>query len=139
MSVSDRLFATPRPRIEDFDFGRETAEVFDDMLERSVPLYEEQQRMVGELAADFVADGGTLYDLGCSTCTSFLHVARCLPPEVRLRFVGVDSSGEMLDIARQKLTEAAFPHLTSRLHLRRACAVLVLLLGRLGPAGARGG
>jgi tRNA (cmo5U34)-methyltransferase len=110
MSDADRLFAAPRPRIEDFDFGRETAVVFDDMLERSVPLYEEQQRMVGELAADFATDGSRLYDLGCSTCTSFLHVARCLPPELRLRFVGVDSSPEMLDLARRKLAEAAFPH-----------------------------
>jgi tRNA (cmo5U34)-methyltransferase len=106
----DRLFAAPRGRIDDFDFGRDTAQVFDDMLERSVPLYAEQQRLVGELAADFAAAGTTLYDLGCSTGTSFLHVARCLPPGVKLRFVGCDSSPEMLDLARQKLTASGFPH-----------------------------
>jgi tRNA (cmo5U34)-methyltransferase len=109
-NATDRLFAAPRPRIDDFDFGRDTALVFDDMLQRSVPLYEEQQRLVGELAADFAADGTTLYDLGCSTGTSLLHVARYLPPEVQLRFVGFDSSPEMLDLARQKLTAAGFAH-----------------------------
>jgi tRNA (cmo5U34)-methyltransferase len=106
---SDKLFAAPRARIDDFNFGRDTAVVFDDMLERSVPLYQEQQRMVGELAADFAVDGTALYDLGCSTCTSFLNVARYLPRESGLRFVGVDSSPEMLEVARQKLVESAFP------------------------------
>jgi tRNA (cmo5U34)-methyltransferase len=34
----DRLFAEPREQIHDFDFGTETAAVFDDMLDRSVPF-----------------------------------------------------------------------------------------------------
>ena len=104
----DRLFAVPRP-VEDFDFGRDTAQVFDDMLERSVPFYEEQQRMIAELAADFVAPATVVYDLGCSTCTSFLQIGRALPAGTDVRFVGFDSSAEMLERARSKLEEAAFP------------------------------
>ena len=42
---SDRLFADPRKRIDDFNFGKDTAVVFDDMLGRSVPFYDEIQRM----------------------------------------------------------------------------------------------
>ena len=53
----DRLFAESRPRAEDFEFGRDTAAVFDDMLDRSVPFYAEIQRMIGELAADFAVSG----------------------------------------------------------------------------------
>ena len=30
---------------KDFDFGEDTAKVFDDMLDRSVPFYAETQRM----------------------------------------------------------------------------------------------
>jgi tRNA (cmo5U34)-methyltransferase len=107
-SDADRLFATPRKRVDDFDFGGDTAVVFDDMLERSVPFYAEIQRMVAELAADFAVDGTAIYDLGCSTCTSFLRVAEVLPADCAVRFVGVDSSPEMLEIARDKLEEASF-------------------------------
>src|SRR5262249_26440413 len=86
--------------------GRETATVFDDMLERSVPYYEEIQRMSAQLASDFAAEGTTIYDLGCSTCTSFLNIERVLPPDIAVRYVGIDSSQELLDIARSKLEDA---------------------------------
>lgn len=106
----DRLFAAPRPQIDDFNFGQETAVVFDDMLGRSVPFYDEVQRMVGEIGADFAAPGTTVYDLGCSTCTTFLQISRFLPPGLDVRFVGIDSSKEMLEIARAKLAQEGFPY-----------------------------
>jgi len=104
----DQIFAAPKERVEDFHFGRETAQVFDDMLDRSVPFYGEQQRLVAELAADFATDGSVIYDLGCSTGTSFLAIDAFLPAGVEPRFVGVDSSTEMLEIAERKLREANF-------------------------------
>jgi len=104
----DSLFATPKKAVDDFDFGAETAGVFDDMLERSVPFYSETQRMVGELVADFAMENTNIYDLGCSTGTTFLNVGRQLPPELNARFVGIDSSPEMLEQAREKLSEAGF-------------------------------
>jgi len=106
----DALFANPRPKIEDFDFGRETAAVFDDMLDRSVPFYEEIQRMVAELAVDFAAPGTAIYDLGCSTCTSFLQIDAVLAADAGVKFVGIDSSDEMLLRARAKLEQAGFAH-----------------------------
>jgi len=102
---TDKIFAVPRPRIDDFNFGEETAVVFDDMLGRSVPFYDEVQRMVGELAADFAAEGTNVYDLGCSTGTTVLAIDQLMPPELDVRYVGIDSSREMLEIARQKLAE----------------------------------
>jgi len=105
----DRLFAEPRAMIPDFDFGAKTASVFDDMLGRSVPYYEEIQRLTAELAVDFVTPGSTITDLGCSTCTSFLQIGALLPRDMDVRFVGVDSSQEMLERANQKLVESKFP------------------------------
>ena len=49
---TDKLFAVPRSQASDFDFGKDTVAVFDDMLDRSVPFYREIQRMVSELVAD---------------------------------------------------------------------------------------
>lgn len=49
----DRIFAGPASQQSDFKFDARTASVFDDMVGRSVPFYDEIQRMVTELAADF--------------------------------------------------------------------------------------
>ena len=70
------------------------------MLDRSVPFYAEIQRMLGELAADFAVDGTTIYDLGCSTANTFLSVGAMLRPELDVRFVGLDSSEDMLQQGR---------------------------------------
>jgi tRNA (cmo5U34)-methyltransferase len=133
--ITDRIFYEPRPRLDDFHFGKETAVVFDDMLERSVPYYDEIQRMVGELVADFAVDGKNIYDLGCSTATTFLNLARLLPEGVEPRFIGVDSSPEMLEIAGKKLSEAGFARpfelrcgdLNRGVQIEEACVVLLVL------------
>jgi tRNA (cmo5U34)-methyltransferase len=109
-AARDAIFKAPRKRIDDFAFGKETAAVFDDMLDRSVPFYGEFQRMVAELSADFAQEGTAIYDLGCSTCTSLLHIAKALPKDRHVRFVGIDYSPEMLERGRRKLEESGFPH-----------------------------
>jgi tRNA (cmo5U34)-methyltransferase len=91
--LRDEVYRSSRP-IGDFQFNEEVASVFDDMVGRSVPFYDEIQRMVQELAADFAVPQTTLYDLGCSTGTTFLQ----LDPSLRegVRFVGIDNSADML-------------------------------------------
>lgn len=104
--TQDKLFSQKQDSIDDFDFGKETAAVFDDMLVRSVPFYSEMQRMIAEVAADYAVEDTHLYDLGCSTCTSFLQLDPVLPG--RVRFMGVDFSLEMLDRGREKLAQHGF-------------------------------
>src|SRR3989338_4680009 len=99
----DKLFRKRQRLIKDFTFGRQTSVVFDDMLERSVPFYAEMQRMISEIAADFAVEGTHLYDLGCSTGNTFLTLDPVVPKDVR--FIGVDSSQEMLNRTREKLTQ----------------------------------
>jgi len=131
----DRIYAQECRRLADFNFGRETAAVFDDMLDRSVPLYGEIQRMVGELVGDFAADGTNVYDLGCSTCNTFLASAVFLPENIDVRFVGIDSSPQMLEKARQKLDAAGFNRpfelargdLNQGLRIENASVVLLIL------------
>src|SRR6185436_5190165 len=101
---TDRIFAEPAARVTDFVFDGRTAGVFDDMLGRSVPFYDEMQRMTGELAADFAVPGTRLYDLGCSTGTTLEALHPLVDPSVR--FVGIDSSPEMLVKAKDKLAPA---------------------------------
>lgn len=49
----DRVFADANRPLGDFNFNNEIAGVFDDMVSRSVPFYDEIQRMVCEVAGDF--------------------------------------------------------------------------------------
>ncbi len=100
----DKIFSKRRHLVKDFDFGKKTAAVFDDMLCRSVPLYADIQRMLGEIVTDFAQEGTNLYDLGCSTCNTLLTLDHRLAPGVR--FVGVDSSADMLRLGREKLVKA---------------------------------
>lgn len=88
-------------KASDFKFNSKVAGVFDDMVNRSVPYYEEIQRMISELAADHSA-GGHIYDLGCSTGTTMLHMDQTVAGNIN--FVGIDDSQDMLEKCRQKLT-----------------------------------
>lgn len=85
---------------QDFCFDKQVAGVFDDMVERSVPFYQEIQRMVGELAAGYVEPETHLCDLGCATGTTLALLDGILPGDVM--FTGVDNSPEMLEKCRAK-------------------------------------
>lgn len=101
----DRLFADTAPSIKDFNFGKETAAVFDDMLARSVPFYDEIQRMITEMVDDLGVDGTNVYDLGCSTCATFRHLAQTTKD---VTFIGIDDSAAMLERAEKELRAVGF-------------------------------
>jgi tRNA (cmo5U34)-methyltransferase len=97
----DRVFDSPIEHVGDFVFDEAVAEVFDDMVSRSVPQYREIQRMLVELAGSFATEGSGIYDLGCSTGTTLALLHKSLP--VKARLCGVDASAAMLDQCREKL------------------------------------
>ncbi|HTD87589.1 MAG TPA: carboxy-S-adenosyl-L-methionine synthase CmoA [Candidatus Binatia bacterium] len=99
--MTDEVFKRNMASVADFEFGEKVASVFDDMLTRSVPFYEEIQRMIGEMARDFAVEGSRIYDLGCSTGTTLILLDGHVPKGVS--FVGVDNSEEMLKRCRTKL------------------------------------
>ena len=101
-SKKDKLFAgTEAPFI--FEFDESVATVFDDMLARSVPMYQECQKLVVEMAVRFIQNGSNVFDLGCSTGTLIKLLATSLPEESDVLFVGVDNSAPMLARAKKKL------------------------------------
>ena len=105
LSARDEVFRVAQT-VGDFSFGEKVASVFDDMLDRSVPFYQEIQRMIAEIAADFAVGGTNIYDLGCSTGTTLLNLNVVVAKGVK--FIGVDNSEEMLKRCRQKLVEHGF-------------------------------
>lgn len=97
----DKLFDSSDRLERDFTFDERTAEVFDDMVSRSVPLYPELQKMLVQLGSCFAQADSTIYDLGCATGTTLLGLAKAVPSSVHL--VGVDLSKPMLEETAKKL------------------------------------
>jgi len=129
MKKKDKVFLAGNKPARDFEFNQEVAEVFDDMLERSVPFYAEQLNMVTDIGKRFYIPGTKVYDLGCSTATMMIDLGRKLPPSARM--VGYDNSLPMLERARKKIAEN---HFEQRIEVRRgelngALSELPLILG----------
>ncbi len=97
----DDVFAREHEPVGDFTFNATVANVFDDMVSRSVPYYEEMQRMVCELAQDFAQPKTNLYDIGCSTATTLLTLDGMIDADVN--FIGIDNAPDMLRKATQKI------------------------------------
>jgi len=100
----DKVFDEQVKVVPDFKFTAKVANVFDDMVNRSVPFYGEIQRMVAELAADYAQEGTNVYDLGCSTGTTMIGMDTLVPGEIP--FIGVDDSEDMLLKCDEKLKNA---------------------------------
>ncbi|NOT13272.1 MAG: carboxy-S-adenosyl-L-methionine synthase CmoA [Methylococcaceae bacterium] len=105
MTDKDKIFQQTGPA-EDFAFDERVAQVFDNMVSRSVPFYNEIQRIQADLIMDFLPeDSGVVCDLGCSTGTTIEHLTKHSRCPENARFFGYDNAESMLDKARIKLSD----------------------------------
>ncbi|MDW7772269.1 MAG: carboxy-S-adenosyl-L-methionine synthase CmoA [Desulfobulbaceae bacterium] len=100
MMKKDKLFDSKGIN-EDFTFNDRVAEVFDDMLSRSVPFYSAVIDGIAELLRQQAPPGSIVYDLGCSTGTTLLELSRRLV-DMDLEYRGIDIAPAMLEKARRK-------------------------------------
>ena len=82
------------PSIEAFRFDQSVADVFQDMIERSVPGYGVVLQLIGVLAEKYGQQDTRAYDLGCSLGASTLQLRRHLPDGCHV--IGVDNSEAMV-------------------------------------------
>ncbi len=102
--MRDELFRKPVRALTDFEFNEDVAAVFDDMLSRSIPFYDEVHRMIVDFVEAFYQPQSALIDLGCSTGATLAKIADDSQVDIH-RFVGVDDSEPMLDRARQRFSD----------------------------------
>ncbi|HPE61155.1 MAG TPA: carboxy-S-adenosyl-L-methionine synthase CmoA [Thiolinea sp.] len=103
----DALFAHPQP-VVDFAFNAAVADVFPDMVRRSIPGYETIISQLGVLARRYVRPQTRVYDLGCSLGAATLAMASQVR-EPGVRWVGVDSSAAMVDRCAQRFARHLAP------------------------------
>ncbi|MDG6334379.1 carboxy-S-adenosyl-L-methionine synthase CmoA [Glaesserella parasuis] len=98
----DTLFSAPIEKLGDFTFDESVAEVFPDMIQRSVPGYSNIITAIGMLASRFVTDQSNVYDLGCSRGAGILSIRRNVE-KAGVRIIGVDNSEPMVERCRRHL------------------------------------
>ncbi|TNG91819.1 carboxy-S-adenosyl-L-methionine synthase CmoA [Pasteurellaceae bacterium USgator11] len=92
----DTIFSAPIEKIGDFTFDEAVADVFPDMIQRSVPGYSNIITAIGMLAQRFVQPNSYVYDLGCSRGAATLSARRNIKqPNVKL--IAVDNSPAMVE------------------------------------------
>lgn len=102
MSDRDTLFSAPIAKLGDWTFDERVAEVFPDMIQRSVPGYSNIISMIGMLAERFVQPNSAVYDLGCSLGAATLSVRRNIHVP-GCTIVAVDNSPAMVERCRRHL------------------------------------
>ena len=102
MSNRDTLFSAPIARLGDWTFDERVAEVFPDMIQRSVPGYSNIISMIGMLAERFVTPASQVYDLGCSLGAATLSVRRNIHHD-DCKIIAVDNSPAMVERCRRHL------------------------------------
>ena len=96
--MKDKVFNKPIEK--KFEFDEAVASVFDDMLSRSVPFYDEVRKLVISLILSEQEEGKKVLDLGSSTAKFLLDLHSKM--DVGMKLKGLDNSQAMLDRAEQK-------------------------------------
>ncbi|MBK5968017.1 MULTISPECIES: carboxy-S-adenosyl-L-methionine synthase CmoA [Thiorhodovibrio] len=98
----DRLYAASDAAPGDFCFDASVAQVFPDMIARSVPCYRDLVALMALVGGRFLSPGARCFDLGCSLgAVSAALLAHHQDSDLRL--VAVDNSQAMIDRLSQRM------------------------------------
>ncbi len=106
---SDNIFAKPMQSVKDFAFDEAVADVFPDMIQRSVPGYESIIHTIGEIASRHVTTHSRVYDLGSSLGAASLSIARATA-EHPCEIIAVDNSQAMTDRCKRIVAGFSLPN-----------------------------
>jgi tRNA (cmo5U34)-methyltransferase len=102
--TKDRIYREPRCHVPPFEFDEHVASVFDDMIRRSVPFYQEIIDRQVQLIVRHYRPGTRIYDLGCSNGNLGLALFGRMR-EAPFEMIAVDNSVPMLDAYRARLVD----------------------------------
>ncbi len=104
LTSKDKVFAKPLTSVKAFEFDEQVTQVFDDMINRSVPGYELLIKLLALYADVFVTESSHVYDLGCSTGV----VSRVIAQQIQQRqckLIAVDNSPSMVKQCQRRHSE----------------------------------
>lgn len=115
----DEIYASGEPGDRPFSFNAAVAEVFPDMLRRSIPGYAASIEAIGSLAARYVVPGSNCYDLGCSLGAASLAMQACIA-SAGCKIIAVDNAPAMVERCRDIVRLAADPAHTTPISVTQA-------------------
>ena len=98
----DAIYAAPLNKIIDFDFDERVADVFPDMIQRSVPGYGTMISTIGILAGKYAQANSHCYDLGCSLGAVSLAMRQRIR-QSDCDIIAVDNSEAMIERGKKIL------------------------------------
>lgn len=102
----DEIYTTAESGDRPFRFNAAVAEVFPDMLRRSIPGYAASIEAIGSLAARYVSANSNCYDLGCSLGAASLAMQAGIAVS-GCNIVAVDNAPAMVKRCREIVQHAA--------------------------------
>jgi len=103
----DHIYRDPQSPVPPFEFDDQVVQVFDDMLNRSIPFYGEIICRQVQMIERFYLPGSVIYDLGCSNGNLGLQVCRLMGGRT-FSMVAVDNSAPMLNAYQKRLEETSW-------------------------------
>jgi len=94
--TQDKIYASKSSSDKPFRFDAAVADVFPDMLRRSIPGYAASLEAIGSLAARYVRPGTNCYDLGCSLGAATLAMRQGISA-AGCRIVAIDNAPAMIE------------------------------------------
>lgn len=94
--AKDAIYSQPKAKLDDFSFDQAVAEVFPDMIQRSVPGYSTIIDNIGLIAKQFAQNNSNIYDLGCSLGAASLVMRRQIDGK-NCQIIAVDNSTAMVE------------------------------------------
>jgi len=98
----DNIYADSESMIVDFAFDEKVANVFPDMIRRSVPGYEAIITMIGLIAGEYAQKDSNIYDLGCSLGAATLSMRKQVK-QPGCTIIAVDNAQAMLEQCKSNL------------------------------------
>ena len=103
MRKQDKIFEEGNVSGLPFSFNQEVTEVFEDMIDRSVPGYNTTLRIIQQQAKNHCIDGSNVYDLGCSLGASTSSLLNALNGMSKV--IAIDNSESMVRACTERFSK----------------------------------
>lgn len=101
-SGKDHIYACKQDKVEKFVFDENVADVFADMIQRSVPGYAALNQLLPIVANQFIQENSNVYDLGCSLGEASISIANATTCS-NIKIQAVDNSAAMINQLQSRL------------------------------------
>tara|TARA_B100000900_G_scaffold317878_1_gene276921 strand:- start:208 stop:930 length:723 start_codon:yes stop_codon:yes gene_type:complete len=135
----DNLYKKNHNKINKFIFNNDVANVFEDMVNRSVPGYEFLIDNIGVLSKKFYQQNTSIYDLGASLCACSLSILEKLD-NTNVEIYAVDSSKAMIDTCKKNINKDEIKFINSDIldiEIKNASVVILNLTLQFIPIEKR--